>query len=91
MAQEQRIVRYTGDVQGVGFRFTACRVAGHYAVTGTARNCSDGSVECVVEGEKAEIDAFLAQLADAMAAYIHGQSQQTAPFSGHYQSFGVAF
>ena len=59
MAMIQRIVCFSGYVQGVGFRYTTCRIAGAFDVTGTVRNMPDGSVECVVEGETAEIDAFL--------------------------------
>ena len=91
MGNEQRMIQFAGNVQGVGFRFTACRTAGRYDVTGTVRNCSDGSVECVVEGEQREIDAFLGELAEAMSGYIDGQISQTADYSGKYSSFSVAF
>jgi len=91
MAIEQRIIHFLGSVQGVGFRYTACRVAGGYDVTGFVRNLPDGRVECLVEGEAAEIDAFLADLADRMKHYIRSHTQQTAPYSGRYQSFGVSF
>ena len=91
MADQQRIVRFTGSVQGVGFRFTACRAAARYAVTGTVRNCRDGSVECVVEGDDEEIDAFLADLAETMAGHIHSHTSEAAPHTGRYSSFTVAF
>ena len=91
MPKEQRTVRFTGMVQGVGFRFTACRLAASFEVIGAVRNCRDGSVECVVEGERTEIDAFLAQLEDRMSGYIHQQSQQTAPCSGQFSGFGVRY
>ncbi len=91
MADQQQIVRFTGNVQGVGFRFTACRVARGFAVTGTARNCRDGSVECVVEGSQREIDAFVAELAEAMAGCIRRYTSQFAPHTGGFSSFTVAF
>lgn len=91
MAKEQRIVRFTGMVQGVGFRFTACRVAAGFDITGYVRNCSDGSVECVAEGERAEIDAFLAEMEDRMRGYIRGRTQQTAPGSGQFSNFGMRY
>jgi acylphosphatase len=91
MAEQQRIVRFHGHVQGVGFRYTACRVAGGFDVTGTVRNVPDGSVECVVEGEAAEIDAFLAALSDRLGGYIHRRTQQTAPAGGTFRSFDVRF
>jgi len=91
MAQEQRIVLFAGTVQGVGFRYTACSLASKYAVTGTVRNLPDGRVECVVEGEQEEIDAFLDSLRERMAGYIRRETQQTAPSSGRYPGFGVAW
>jgi len=91
MANQRRIVRFTGSVQGVGFRFTACRVAQRFAVTGTVGNCRDGSVECVVEGDEREIDAFVAELAEAMAGYILSHTSEMGPHTGEFSSFTVAF
>ena len=91
MAEEQRIIRFVGDVQGVGFRFTTCRISGSFDVTGSVRNCSDGSVECAAEGDRAEIDAFLAELEDRMRGYIRGRTQQTAPCSGQFGGFGMRY
>jgi len=88
---EQRTVRFFGRVQGVGFRYTACRVAGGFAVVGWVRNLSDGSVECVVEGAPAEIDAFLAALADRMSEYIDRQTQQSSPAAGRLSGFNVRY
>jgi len=91
MADQQHIVRFSGNVQGVGFRFTACRVAGRYAVTGIVRNCPDGSVQCIVEGDEKEIEAFVADLAKTMTGYIDEQTRQVAPHTGKFQGFTVAF
>ena len=91
MVQEQRTVLYAGRVQGVGFRYTACRAAGRYDVTGYVRNLPDGSVECVAEGESSEIGAFLADLEQAMSGYIRGRSGHTAPFSGGFANFSVRY
>jgi acylphosphatase len=51
-------VYYFGNVQGVGFRYTAKSVATGFEVTGTVRNLPDGRVELVAEGAKDELDAF---------------------------------
>jgi acylphosphatase len=88
---EQRIVRFVGRVQGVGFRYTACRTARDYAVGGYVRNMPDGSVECVVEGAKAEIDSFVEALCQRMADYVDRKTEQSAPSSGRYRSFDVRF
>lgn len=89
--REQKIIHFSGTVQGVGFRYTACRAAGNYDVAGTVRNLPDGRVECVVEGRRAEIDAFLADLTGRMAGYIRGRSEQSAPCTGRFSGFHVRF
>lgn len=91
MAQQQRLVTFAGTVQGVGFRYTACRLAGQFDITGDVRNCPDGTVECVVEGDAAEIDAFLEALRRQMASCIRRITQQTAPYSGQYVGFTVRY
>lgn len=91
MASEQRILRFYGDVQGVGFRYTACRVAGSHEVAGYVRNLPDGSVECVVEGESAEVDAFVDALTRRMGQYIRKTTSQRAPLAGHFQGFDVRY
>lgn len=88
---EQRIVRFFGRVQGVGFRYAACRTARDYAVGGYVRNMPDGSVECVVEGDKAEIESFVEALSRRMADYVDRKTEQSAPGSGRYRTFDVRF
>ena len=91
MPNEQRIVHFSGMVQGVGFRYTACRVAGGYDVTGYVRNLPDGTVECLVEGHDSEIDAFLRELSASMSGHITDRTQQVGVFTGRYGSFGVKY
>lgn len=63
-------VFYSGQVQGVGFRWTARNLAQGFPVTGFVRNLNDGRVEIVVEGWEADVQAFLRAIADRMAGYI---------------------
>ena len=90
-SSEQRIVRFFGRVQGVGFRYVACRTARACEVAGYVRNLPDGSVECVVEGERTEVDAFVAALSGRMSDYIVRKTEQSAPSSGQYVNFDVKF
>lgn len=48
-----------GRVQGVFFRDTCRRVAREHGVAGSARNLPDGSVEVILEGEPAAVEAVL--------------------------------
>ena len=49
-----------GRVQGVGFRDALCSQALQRGVRGWVRNRRDGSVEAVLQGEAATVEAVLA-------------------------------
>ena len=49
---------YSGNVQGVGFRYTVKTVAAGFDLVGIVRNLPDGRVEMVAEGAKDELEAF---------------------------------
>jgi acylphosphatase len=51
-------VIYSGQVQGVGFRYSVKIVATGFDVTGSVRNLPGGGVELIVEGPKDELEAF---------------------------------
>ncbi len=87
-------VYYSGQVQGVGFRYTVVRLARGQAVTGFVRNLRDGRVELVVEGEQADVGRFLDGVDRIMAVYIHNRllvedEQPTGEFSGFEVAFGA--
>ena len=70
MPIERRRVYYSGRVQGVGFRFTAERLAQRFRVAGFVRNLDDGRVELLAEGEAAEVAVFLDAVRREMDPYI---------------------
>jgi acylphosphatase len=51
-------VLYSGQVQGVGFRYSVRSVATGFEVTGIVRNLPDGTVELIAEGAKDELEGF---------------------------------
>jgi acylphosphatase len=75
-------VLYSGRVQGVGFRYTAQRLAASYPVAGYVRNLPSGEVELVAEGEDHVVEAFLAAVAQHMAGYISNTTVQDAAPTG---------
>jgi acylphosphatase len=58
-------VWYSGNVQGVGFRFQTKLLTTGYDVTGFVRNLPDGRVELVIEGEESELRAFQQAMRDS--------------------------
>ena len=63
---ERQLVYFTGQVQGVGFRYTARRVASRYPITGFVRNLPDGRVELMAEGTAADVERYVVPLRQAM-------------------------
>ncbi len=89
--QERRCVYYTGHVQGVGFRYTAQRVARGYRVSGYVRNLDDGRVELVIEGPVADLDACLEEIASRMGHCIRRADCQAGGATGEFVDFRIRF
>ncbi|MBN8597659.1 MAG: acylphosphatase [Planctomycetes bacterium] len=78
MSGEARIrvgVRYTGRVQGVGFRATCRWIASSHPVTGRVRNEPDGSVWLEAQGSPFAVGAFLEEVAGRLNENIAGAAQ----------------
>ena len=61
-APQRYFLRWEGQVQGVGFRFTNTNLAQARALTGWVRNMEDGSVEMELQGTPANILSHLEAL-----------------------------
>ncbi len=55
-----RHLRIHGKVQGVWYRAWTVRTAGESGLVGWVRNCRDGTVEAVVQGNAARVQRFIA-------------------------------
>ena len=60
----------TGSVQGVGFRWTAKRIADSLGISGWVRNNPDGSVGLALAAADGEIDEFMDRLGQEMGGCI---------------------
>ena len=81
---------YRGRVQGVGFRMTCADLAKSFIVAGRVCNLSDGRVELIVEGEKAELERFRDRIAIEMQRNIVDQLQQWSAAQNSWIDFGIA-
>lgn len=66
-------VRYSGRVQGVGFRLTARSIARGRPVTGWVRNEADGSVMLEAQGVASEVASLLESVRERMGSLIVGE------------------
>ncbi|MCC5828402.1 MAG: acylphosphatase [Phycisphaeraceae bacterium] len=76
-------VRYSGHVQGVGFRYTVVRLGRGLPLSGHVMNLPDGRVELVVQGRPSEVEPFLQSIQNAMADYIGSREIDIQPIAGH--------
>lgn len=89
--RQQMHIYYSGNVQGVGFRYTVRTVANGYEVTGTVRNLPDGRVELVAEGERAELEAFREAIRDSgLASFIRDEAASWSAATGQFRGFEIA-
>jgi acylphosphatase len=82
---------YSGQVQGVGFRYTARRVAEGFEVTGLVRNLLDGRVELVAEGGRDELSAFRQAIRDSgLGTLIRNEEVVWEAAQGDLRGFVIA-
>lgn len=58
----RKYIRFYGQVQAVGFRWTAMQAAKLYGVTGWVRNEYDDSVSMEIQGTERQIDDVVAAI-----------------------------
>jgi acylphosphatase len=82
-------VYFTGRVQGVGFRYTASRIARNFSVAGYVKNMPDGRVQMVAEGEPAELDRLVNAIVQTMSDYIREHTIDRSAPSSEFTSAGL--
>ncbi len=58
----RKYILFSGQVQGVGFRYHSTVLARQLGLTGWVRNLDDGDVEMEIQGKPETIELFLASL-----------------------------
>ena len=80
------VVRYEGEVQGVGFRWTSKRLANELGLTGWVRNEPDGSVSMELQGDEEQVAAFFGRLPRSWGRYqprfVIADKEDVAPIPG---------
>ena len=81
-----------GEVQGVGFRYSALREARSLGITGWVRNRADGAVEVRAEGSEQDLEAFADWLkAGPSEAWVRDFELTWESPSGAFSTFSVTF
>ncbi len=90
MKKTRAKIRFSGLVQGVGFRFFVRRNAEKLGVGGVVKNMPDGTVEAVFEGPEEAVQ----RLAEICKEGPRGARVQSADieyedFRGEFSGFGI--
>ena len=92
LARQRVRARYSGRVQGVGFRYAVVELARPLALDGYVCNLPDGDVEVVAEGMPGELDRLLAAIAASrLERYIIGTDIQRCTAVGGYTGFCIRY
>jgi acylphosphatase len=87
-----RKYRVSGQVQGVGYRYFAEKMANRLGMHGYVKNLWDGTVEVYAIGEERELEAFKVILAEGpSAARVAEIEEREATVSNEYQRFVIEY
>lgn len=82
-------VLFSGNVQGVGFRWTAERFARELPVTGYVRNLPDAGVELLVCGVPESINQLIQCLQRHFGKGITKTERSAVPFAAQFTDFQI--
>lgn len=83
-------LKIIGHVQGVFYRQSTKETAVRLGLTGWAKNCPDGSVEVIFEGEREAVDAAIEWCRQGpAAAHVTEVAVAWHDFKDEYPGFGV--
>jgi acylphosphatase len=85
-------VFYSGNVQGVGFRYTVQDIAEKLGVYGWVKNLEDGRVEIIAEAEEKDLNEFLDKiLKGSLGRYIKDTDLRWEKPSKEFNDFDIKF
>ncbi|MFM8172852.1 MAG: acylphosphatase [Pirellulaceae bacterium] len=82
-------IRWKGQVQGVGFRATVCKLAQEHGLTGWVQNEPDGSVLAIVEGLREAILAWQSDVRVARESAIRESKESWKEYQGKWSDFAI--
>jgi acylphosphatase len=85
----RRQVHFSGHVQGVGFRYTARRIAAGHPIGGYVRNLPDGRVLLVAEGAADDVRVFLNEVQSTLGRHIIAADVHDGPATDEFDGFEI--
>lgn len=91
----ERVVReaivFSGEVQGVGFRYRISHLADMYRVTGWVRNEYDGTVSAELQGLPEDLDKIVQGLSQDRYIQLYDIQRKTQPIIEEERGFHVRY
>ena len=85
-------VRIDGIVQGVFYRYSTQQKAQKLEVNGWVRNLRDGSVECLIEGDRDNVEALIRWCHHGPpGAHVEKVTTQWEEYTGDIQGFSIKY
>lgn len=91
MLEIAKYISFRGRVQGVGFRYTASRIAKRYELTGFVKNMPDGSVEMLAQGVIEDVEACIEDICESFNGYIRDKKIAELPIDTRLKEFEITF
>ena len=91
MADIARLVTFSGRVQGVGFRFTAQRIACRYGIRGYVRNLPDGNVEMLAQESGENVAEMLRDISGTFKANLRDTRIESVTVNPKYKDFRITY
>lgn len=90
MKRSRMHIFYSGNVQGVGFRYSVKTVAAGFEVVGIVRNLMDGRVELIGEGPREELEAFQKAIREAgLDHFIRNEEVRWSEATSEFRGFEI--
>ena len=83
------IVHFSGNVQGVGFRYTTVSLAAGEVVAGYVQNLPNGTVKMVAEGEADVLDRLITAVQEKMKGNIDDAQIDQGTATGEFGRPGI--
>ena len=82
-------VTFSGNVQGVGFRWSVLQIAKAYKVTGYVQNLTNGTVELLAEGTEQDVCMMLENVESKLKDFWFSKSVDERKGEPHFDTFYI--
>ena len=85
------LITYTGNVQGVGFRWQVLNIAKSFPITGYVKNLSTGQVEVLVEGKRKICLEIIKEIDEKLKGFWLNKGGEIKGGDAHYKNFKIKY